>query len=385
MLKNWLLRHGVQSERLCEAMAIWVDWLSNGSPSYAAYRAVKMVRTVALDKTPGVCPLGIGKSWMWLWSDCSHTKMKVEATNACGKTQLCAGLQSRIEANLHAVCAIWPQSAGWTEDSGEEEDEGDPPKAVCLCERIRAEGMLSPLVDPGAAKDASNSRFKEGTGFGLALFDARKSFNELNRYLMLWSVAHLCNRGSQFAFNRYWHWVCCLVRTEPGESPLFIHSKEGITQGDCFAMSVYGVALMPLASKMCEAIPDALQPWYCDNAGTAVKALPNACYLDFLVKFGPQYGYFFKPDKSYYICKAEDIDITHQDFESVGLDINYSRGQQYLGGFIGSAKTKKLWLAELVEKWVVAEQTLSMVAEQYPQTAYASFTFCLQNKWQYVQ
>jgi len=30
-------------------------------------------------------------------------------------------------------------------------------------------------------------------------------------------------------------------------------------------------------------------------------------------------------------------------------------------------------------------QTLSIVAERYPQMAYAGFTFCLQNEWQYVQ
>ena len=89
----------------------------------------------------------------------------------------------------------------------------------------------------------------------------------------------------------------------------------------------------------------------------------------------------------YYICKAKDEDIVRQEaFESYGLEINYLRGQCCLGGFIGSTKTKDLWLAELVEKWVVAVvQTLSVVPERYPQTAYAGFTFCLQNEWQYVQ
>ena len=105
-------------------------------------------------------------------------------------------------------------------------------------------------------------------------------------------------------------------------------------------MSLYGVVLMPLVSRMCEMIPKALQLWYCDNAGAAGKALPNARCLDFLVKFGPQYGYFPKPGKSYYICKAKDEDTAHQVFESFGLDINYSRGQQYLGGFIGSARRR---------------------------------------------
>ncbi len=104
MLKNWLLRHGDHSRCLREAMATWVDWLSNELPPYAAYRAVNTVRTIALDKTPGVRPLGVGESRMRLWSDSSRTKMrKVAATNACGNTQLCAGLWSGIEANLHAV------------------------------------------------------------------------------------------------------------------------------------------------------------------------------------------------------------------------------------------------------------------------------------------
>jgi hypothetical protein len=39
----------------------------------------------------------------------------------------------------------------------------------------------------------------------------------------------------------------------------------------------------------------------------------------------------------------------------------------------------------MVVKWVAAVQTLRVVAKCYPQTAYAGFTFCLQNKWQYVQ
>jgi len=90
-------------------------------------------------------------------------------------------------------------------------------------------------------------------------------------------------------------------------------------------MSLYKVVLMPLVSRMRETIPEALQPWYCDDQGTASKALPNARCLDFLVKFGPQYGYFPEPGKSYYICKAEDEDAACQAFENFGLDINYSR------------------------------------------------------------
>jgi len=338
MLKNWLLRHGAQSERLRDVIAMWAP--------YAVYHAVNTVRTVALDKCPGLRLLGVGEVWMFLWSDCSHTKTKVEATNACGNTQLCAGLRSGIEANFHAVRAIWPQSAGWTEELDDED--GNPLSDEALRQRVRADGMADPAVDPGAAEDDHHSHYEWGNGFGSALFDARNGFNELNRYLMLWNVAHLWNCGSLFAFNWYRHWVSCLVRSEPGTQAIMIHSKERITQGDCLAMSLYGVALMPLVSKMRNAIPKALQPWYCDDAGAAVKAVSNARCLDFLMKFRPTYGYFPEPSKSYYICKVEDEKVARAAFEGFSLEIYYSEGQRYLGGFIGSAKTKEKWLADLV-------------------------------------
>ncbi len=86
MLKHWLLRHGAHLEHLWEAMANWVDWLSNGSPPYAAYQAVNTVWAVALDKSPGVWLLRVGEVWMRLWSDCSHMKTKAAATSACRNT-----------------------------------------------------------------------------------------------------------------------------------------------------------------------------------------------------------------------------------------------------------------------------------------------------------
>jgi hypothetical protein len=143
--------------------------------------------------------------------------------------------------------------------------------------------------------------------------------------------------------------------------------------------------MMPLASKMREEFPETLQPFYCDDAGAAGKALLNAQCLNFLVKFGPPYGYFLKLSKSYCICKAEDEPAACQAFESFSLEVNYSRGQWYLGGFIGSAQRKEKWLGELVSIWVSAVKTLSVFADRYPQTAHAGFMFCFQNEWQYVQ
>jgi hypothetical protein len=170
-------------------------------------------------------------------------KTKAAATSACGNTQLCMGLQSGIEANLHAVWAIWPQLAGWTEDeAAEEEEDGGLSGNGTLQNRVCTKGVLPPGINPGAAEEPEFSRYEPGTGFGSALFNTRNGFNKINRYLMLWNVAHCWNRASWFAFNRYRHWVQCLVRLEPGEPALVIHSKEGIMQGNCLAMSLYGVS-----------------------------------------------------------------------------------------------------------------------------------------------
>ncbi|KAL7519316.1 hypothetical protein ACHAWF_000226 [Thalassiosira exigua] len=46
----------------------------------------------ALDKQPGVRPLGIGEIWR-----------RAMAKAACGSTQLCAGLEAGIEGAIHSV------------------------------------------------------------------------------------------------------------------------------------------------------------------------------------------------------------------------------------------------------------------------------------------
>ena len=38
-----------------------------------------------------------------------------------------------------------------------------------------------PLIDTGSNKDVEYSGYEEGTGFGMALFDARNVFCEFNR------------------------------------------------------------------------------------------------------------------------------------------------------------------------------------------------------------
>ena len=68
----------------------------------------------------------------------------------------------------------------------------------------------------------------------------------------------------------------------------------------------------------------------------------------------------------YYIYKGEDEAVAWGKFEKLGLDINFSRGERYLGGFIGSGASKEKWLlGDMVAKWV-AVKTLAKVASKFP-------------------
>ena len=59
-LRYWLLCFRCISEEFRVVVARLDDWMSNSSPSWAAYCAIMVCRLVALDKSSGVCPVGIG-------------------------------------------------------------------------------------------------------------------------------------------------------------------------------------------------------------------------------------------------------------------------------------------------------------------------------------
>ena len=69
-LKNWLLRFGAESEQLRDSLASIAEWMANDSPSWAAYRALMACQLVALDKSPGVRPVGIGEVYRRLMAKC---------------------------------------------------------------------------------------------------------------------------------------------------------------------------------------------------------------------------------------------------------------------------------------------------------------------------
>ncbi len=104
MLRNCLLRYSRASGELRQELATWVEWLSNESPPWAAYRALMSRQLVALDKQPGVRPVAIGKIWQQCIAKGNLVGSRAEAKGTCRSVQLCAGLEAGIKGALHAVC-----------------------------------------------------------------------------------------------------------------------------------------------------------------------------------------------------------------------------------------------------------------------------------------
>ena len=71
-------------------------------------------------------------------------------------------------------------------------------------------------------------------------------------------------------------------------------------------------------------------------------------------------------------------------FGSRGLNIQYSRGQRVLGGFIGTSAATVDWILPKVDEWCAAVKILENIAKRYPQTAYYGLAVSLQNEWQHI-
>ena len=105
-LQVWLIEFGEDSTRLHTSIETFVDWLVNGSPTWAAYCAFMSGRLVVIDKQPGVHPVGVGETWRRLFAKILLKVTGPEPTMACQDNQICAGLRAGIGGAIHGVQAL---------------------------------------------------------------------------------------------------------------------------------------------------------------------------------------------------------------------------------------------------------------------------------------
>ena len=61
---------------------------------------------IVLDKQPGVCPVGLGETWICLLDKIFLRVTGPEATSSCQDYHMCAGLKAGIYGTFHGVQAI---------------------------------------------------------------------------------------------------------------------------------------------------------------------------------------------------------------------------------------------------------------------------------------
>ena len=157
----------------------------------------------------------------------------------------------------------------------------------------------------------------------------------------MWTIRHLCPSGASFVLNCYRHWSSLVLCNNNGIDS-FLHSKEGVTQGDPLEMIVYGFGILPLINKLKRDILDVTQTWYADDARALGTFAIIETYLNLLTCQGPGRGYYPEPSKSVLIVHPKNIKDRKELGTSNGCKV--CKSARYLGGYIRDNESKRNWL-----------------------------------------
>ena len=102
---------------------------------------------------------------------------------------------------------------------------------------------------------------------------------------------------SRCAFNCYRHQIQLVICIE-GTSVIFILSKEGVAQGNPFAMALYGIMFLLLIMHLRQISSKVPQPWFVnDGAMDGEGSQVTVCFIE-LNQVGPMIGYYPEVNKS---------------------------------------------------------------------------------------
>ncbi len=310
------------SRDLCESLASVARRLCSTHVDPQLIAPLLACRLIALDKNPGVRPIGIGDVARRIIAKAIIHFSKEDIQQACGCQQLCGGQISGVEACVHAV----------------------------------------------------RTAFEADESQAMLLVDASNAFNSVNRQVALHNIRRICPLISTILTNTYRQSTELFVN---GDSLL---SEEGTTQGDPLAMAMYGLATIPLIRRLerhCK------QVWYADDSA-AIGHIDNICnWWKTLVKEGPQYGYFPNPTKTWLVVKEQYLTYAKSIFANTGVSIT-ANGRPYLGAAIGTERYVEEAVNSKVIEWSSIVTTLGSMAKTQPHAAYSALTHGLMSKWTYL-
>jgi hypothetical protein len=301
-------------------------------------RALTASRLVALDKCPGVRPIGIGECLRRLIGKVVAAKTKQQVVEAGDKDQLATSLPAAIEGAAHSMTEMF-------REFGDEEHED---------------------------------------GYGMLLVDASNAFNAVNRSAALWNARVLWPGAAFFLFNTYRNYNLLVIRStiSPGSGTIML-SREGVTQGDPMSMFFYGIAILPLIRRCKIEDPDSGQAWYADDSSGIGRLTRLRKWFDLLCEDGPGFGYFPEADKSYLIVAPRHLELARRIF--AGLPVRIVHGQRFLGGFVGNKETQESYVQEKTRTWEETVRRLAEVGALQPQAAFTAFQKSLSAEWTFIK
>lgn len=310
------------SNDLCTSLALVAKRLCTDLLDPKCISPLLACRLIALDKCPGVRPIGIGDTARRIIAKAILFIAKPDVQDASGCLQMCGGQISGIEAAVHAVRSAF--------------------------ERDDCEGVI--------------------------LADASNAFNSLNRQVALHNIQRLCPPLATILINTY------RSPTELFVDGDVLFSQEGTTQGDPLAMPMYALATIPLIRKL---EGDNTQVWYADDAAAAGKITALRKWWDELTASGPKFGYFPNASKSWLVTKQAFLSDASSTFAGTGVNVT-PQGRPHLGAALGSRDFVSEYVANKVEQWVSCVQSLASIAKTQPHAAFSALTHGLISKWTYL-
>ena len=314
---------GSYSDDLCSSLAAVTRRLCSSYVDSQCIQALLSCRLIALNKLPGVRPIGVGETCRRIIGKAVLSVLGRDVLETVGSAQLCAGQKGGCEAAVHAL----------------------------------------------------RSSFESESSEAILLVDAKNAFNSLNRRTALLNILHLCPSIARFLINTYRSEVNLYI------DGLVLKSSEGITQGDPLGMVMYALASLPLIQSLSHS--NTLQVWYADDASSVGKLQDLRNWWDLLLSTGPSYGYFPSAAKTYLLVKKDWVAAANETFGDTGISIE-SNGRRVLGSPIGSPEFIRESVSNNISDWVSQLELLAEIAVPHPQAAFSAFVHGFSSKWTFL-